>query len=204
MTAVSKFTKQWISPLYSSSCKQTVGWVLPMLWVGFVGLSFLSFLGVEAAQFAKSFVLFMCPKCTCMYACHTNFDLFASYLFQCGQDFILCQYSQRLQWKLFTILIYFPTSEGTDENPSKENSHSQILSLLCPLNEICRWSLYNLSCKNETSQEWALRTQKRDRNVSASGGVPGVRSLGINSHRTSHSRGETHGVSMSPVLGVGS
>lgn len=151
MTAVSKFTKQWISPLYSSSCKQTVGWVLPMLWVGFVGLSFLSFLGVEAAQFAKSFVLFMCPKCTCMYACHTNFDLFASYLFQCGQDFILCQYSQRLQWKLFTILIYFPTSEGTDENPSKENSHSQILSLLCPLNEICRWSLYNLSCKNETS-----------------------------------------------------
>lgn len=56
-----------------------------------------------------------------MYVCHTNFDFFASYLIQCGQDFIcLCQCSQRLQWKNFTIFVYFLTSKGTTENSSKE------------------------------------------------------------------------------------
>lgn len=56
-----------------------------------------------------------------------------------------------LKWEHFTLLICFLTSEGMTENSSKGNNHSQILSLLCPLDVICHWSVYYLSCKNESS-----------------------------------------------------
>lgn len=55
-----------------------------------------------------------------MPVCHTNSDLLASYLIRCGQDFILCQSSQRLQWKKFPIFVYFLTSKEATENSSKE------------------------------------------------------------------------------------
>lgn len=57
-----KSTKRWISPFDPSSCDQTKGWVLPVLWVGFAGFSFVLFLGIVAAQFAKWFVLLLCPE----------------------------------------------------------------------------------------------------------------------------------------------
>ena len=62
VTVVLKSVRWWISPFYPSSCEQTEGWVLPVLWVGSAGFSFMLFLGVVAAQFAKGFVLFLCPK----------------------------------------------------------------------------------------------------------------------------------------------
>lgn len=42
-----------MSPFGPSRCGQTKGWVLPVLWVGFAGLSFVLFLGIVAAQLAK-------------------------------------------------------------------------------------------------------------------------------------------------------
>lgn len=58
VTMVLKSMRCWISPFYSSSCEQTKGGVLPVLWVGFAGFSFVLFLGVAAAQFAKGFLAF--------------------------------------------------------------------------------------------------------------------------------------------------
>lgn len=120
-----------------------------------------------------------------MYVCHTNFDLVASYLIPCGQDFILCQCSQRLQWKNFTIFVCFLTSKGTAENSSKEIA-TVIFCPLCPLNEICHSSGYDLSCKNEISlQEWTFRTERGNLNVCVLGTVPGA-FPGDGSHPTAH------------------
>jgi len=68
LTPVLKSVRWWISPFYPSSCEQTQGQVLPVLWAGSAGFGFVSLLGVVAAQSAEGFVLFLCPEAYA-YAC---------------------------------------------------------------------------------------------------------------------------------------
>lgn len=135
VTVVSKSPQQLISPFYSPSCRHTEGWVLPVLSS--------SFLGVVAARFSKHFVLFMCPQAylyVCIYACHTNLDVFANYLIWCGQEFIPCQYSRSSMGEVYSIYFFFNFWRNDwkliQRKQPRSNSRSS-LSSWCNLSLVC-------------------------------------------------------------------
>lgn len=159
VTAVLKSVRWWISPFCPSNWEQIKGWVLPVLWVGFAGSSF-CYSWVLSLQNTQRGLRFFCVlRLTCTYACHTDFDSFASYLIQYGQDFILCQCSQRLQWKNFTVFVHVLTSKGTTENLSKEIATVVFSVVFVLLMKSVIGLCVICLVKNEISfQEWIFKT----------------------------------------------